>query len=252
MNWNRKTIVEIHQALRQKQISCQQLVAATLSVLTDYRHLNATTAVRTSSAIQFAAQQDQSPSERDHVLWGIPFAAKDNFCVGNEITTASCAILQNYVAPNNASVIDFLTKNGANLVCKTTMDALGMGSYGLDAVSGPVLNPYDSKRITGGSSSGSAVVVAIGAVPFALGTDTGDSVRKPAAYCGLVGLKPTYGLVSRYAVIPFAPSLDTVGILCRSIVDCGVILQTVARYDKRDFSSYQLSSCPDYRLLPQT
>ena len=250
MNWNAKTLTAINGALQRGAVTHQQLVSTALATIKAHQDLNATTLLRTAAAVQLARHHDQHSRPVQHQLWGIPFAAKDNFSVTHEVTTASCAILRNYVSPVNARVIDCLLASGANLVCKTTMDELGMGGHGLYASTGWVVNPYDHQRISGGSSSGSAVLVAIGAVSYALGTDTGDSIRKPAAYCGVVGFKPTYGLVSRYGVIPFAPSLDTVGFLCRSVVDCGLILNTIAGYDQQDFSSYQLPSRPDYRLAP--
>lgn len=120
---------------------------------------------------------------------------------------------------------------------KTVLDELGMGGYGLYAHTGETHNPWDHSRIVGGSSSGSVVMVAKGAAPFALGSDTGDSVRKPASYAGIVGFKPTYGVISRYGLIPYAPSLDTVGYFTRTVADSAILTDCLAKYDNRDATS---------------
>lgn len=170
-------------------------------------------------------------------LYGVPIAIKDNFNTKGFRTTASSRILDNYIPIYDATVIKKLKDAGAILFAKTSMDELGMGGTNLNAYTGKVNNPYDVSRISGGSSGGSAALVAEGVVPVAMGTDTGDSIRKPAAYCGVVGFKPTYGRISRYGVIPYASSLDHVGFFTTCIEDAARMLQVCAGRDDHDMTS---------------
>lgn len=170
-------------------------------------------------------------------LYGVPIAIKDNFNTKGIRTTASSRILDNYIPIYDATVIQKLKDAGAILFAKTSMDELGMGGTNLNAYTGKVNNPYDVNRISGGSSGGSAALVAEGVVPVAMGTDTGDSIRKPAAYCGVVGFKPTYGRISRYGVIPYASSLDHVGFFTTCIKDAARMLQVCAGRDDHDMTS---------------
>lgn len=170
-------------------------------------------------------------------LYGVPIAIKDNFNTKGIRTTASSRILDNYIPIYDATVIQKLKDAGAILFAKTSMDELGMGGTNLNAYTGKVNNPYDVSRISGGSSGGSAALVAEGIVPVAMGTDTGDSIRKPAAYCGVVGFKPTYGRISRYGVIPYASSLDHVGFFTTCIKDAARMLQVCAGRDDHDMTS---------------
>ncbi|WP_273399663.1 amidase family protein [Traorella massiliensis] len=170
-------------------------------------------------------------------LYGVPIAIKDNFNTKGIRTTASSRILDNYIPIYDATVIKKLKDAGAILFAKTSMDELGMGGTNLNAYTGKVNNPYDVNRISGGSSGGSAALVAEGVVPVAMGTDTGDSIRKPAAYCGVVGFKPTYGRISRYGVIPYASSLDHVGFFTTCIEDAARMLQVCAGRDDHDMTS---------------
>lgn len=182
------------------------------------------------------------------LLYGTCVAVKDNINTKGIRTTASSRILDNYVPIYDATVVEKLKAAGAILVAKTSMDELGMGGTNLNAYTGKVNNPYDTARISGGSSGGSAALVAEGAVPVALGTDTGDSIRKPAAYCGVVGFKPTYGRISRYGVIPYASSLDHVGFFTTCIQDaCRMLSVCSGRDDKDMTSSYEAVS--DYENL---
>ena len=155
-------------------------------------------------------QLDELKSVDEHApLYGLPIVLKDNVNTKGVRTTASSRILDNYVPVYNAAIVDKLKAAGAVVIAKASMDELGMGGTNKNAYTGKVNNPWDTNRISGGSSGGSAVLVASGVVPFAIGTDTGDSVRKPAAYNGIIGMKPTYGRISRYGIIPYASSLDT-------------------------------------------
>lgn len=177
------------------------------------------------------------------LLYGIPVALKDNVCTKGIKTTASSRILENYVPIYNAHIVDKLQAAGAVMIAKTSMDELAMGGTNLTAATGPVRNPYDLDRISGGSSGGSAALVACGAVPLAIGSDTGDSIRKPASFCNVVGMKPTYGRISRYGIIPYASSLDHVGFFTRSVSDAAIALEALAGRDDRDMTS-------SYREVP--
>ena len=176
----------------------------------------------------------------DNILSGIPYVAKDNLSTKDVLSTASSKTLKDYIPYFDATVIKILKKCGAVLVGKSAMDELGMGGTGTTAHTGVVRNPWDKTRITAGSSAGSAAIVASGVVPFALGSDTGDSVRKPAAYCGIVGYKPTYGAISRFGLFPFASSLDHVGVLTRSVRDAAIVVDNVLGIDENDMTSIDL------------
>lgn len=178
-------------------------------------------------------------------LYGMPIVLKDNVNTKGIRTTASSRILDNYVPVYNAHIVDKLKEAGAVVIAKASMDELGMGGTNKNAYTGKVNNPWDTNRISGGSSGGSAVLVAAGVVPFAIGTDTGDSVRKPAAYNGVIGMKPTYGRISRYGIIPYASSLDHVGYFASAVEDAAVALEVLAGRDDRDMTS-SLKEVPAY------
>lgn len=164
-------------------------------------------------------------------------AIKDNFNLEGTLTTASSKMLENYKSVYTAHALDLLLDAGARITMKTSMDELGMGGSNRNAVTGPVLNPHDLSRITGGSSGGSAAVLANNDVRLALGTDTGDSVRRPAAFCGIVGVKPTYGRISRYGVVPFASSMDHVAYFTHNVSDAALALEKLAGRDDRDMTT---------------
>lgn len=170
-------------------------------------------------------------------LYGIPVVLKDNINTAGIRTTASSRILDNYVPVYNAHIVDKLKEAGAVIIAKSSMDELGMGGTNKNAYTGKVNNAWDVTRISGGSSGGSAALVAQGVVPLAIGSDTGDSVRKPAAYNGVIGMKPTYGRISRYGIIPYASSLDHVGYFTTSVEDAALALEVLAGRDDRDMTS---------------
>lgn len=176
-------------------------------------------------------------SVKNGKMFGIPIALKDNVCTKGIKTTASSKILESYVPIYDATIVTKLKKAGAISICKASMDELAMGGTNLTAATGPVYNPYDKNRMAGGSSGGSAALVASGIVPFAIGSDTGDSVRKPASFCGVVGVKPTYGRISRYGIIPYSSSLDHVGYFTRSVKDAALALEVLAGRDDQDMTS---------------
>ena len=173
----------------------------------------------------------------DSFLSGIPYALKDNISTKGILTTASSNILSNYVPIYDATIYKKLKESGAVLVGKTVLDELAMGGTGTTGHTGIVRNPWDINRQIGGSSAGSAAAVALGIVPFAIGSDTGDSIRKPAAYSGIVGFKPTYGRISRYGLFAYASSLDHLGILARNVRDVAIVIDIVKGHDEKDMTS---------------
>lgn len=171
------------------------------------------------------------------ILNGIPYALKDNISTKGILTTASSNILSNYIPIYNATVYEKLQKSGAVLMGKTVLDELAMGGTGTTGHTGIVRNPWDKERLIGGSSAGSAAAVALGIVPFAIGSDTGDSIRKPASYGGVVGFKPTYGRISRYGLFAFASSLDHVGCFARCVKDVAYVTDIIKGHDLKDMTS---------------
>ena len=184
-------------------------------------------------------------NESESLLNKIPGVLKDNYNTKGILTTASSRMLEDYVPVYSAAVYESLQKANMALVGKASMDELAMGGTNKSALTGPVLNPWDRSRISGGSSGGSAACVASGLVPFAMGSDTGDSVRKPAGLCGVYGFKPTWGRISRYGVIPYASSLDAVGIFTRNVRDMAIVTKELAGRDDRDMTS-SFKEVPDY------
>ncbi len=208
--------------------------------------LNAWITLTPERALAAAAAADQRLAGGATVaLTGIPFAHKDLFCTRGIRTTCASRILESFVPPYDATVAERLDSAGAVLVAKSNMDEFAMGSSNEHSHFGAVGNPWNPARVPGGSSGGSAALVAAGVVPYATGTDTGGSVRQPAAFCGITGLKPTYGRVSRYGIVAYASSLDQAGVLARSTADCAQVLAAIAGHDPRDATSATVE-VPDY------
>ena len=229
-------LLDLHQALLAKQVTPLALAEEAIKRAKANKD-NAFEIIDEEGAKTFAASLGEP--EADNPLWGIPYFSKDNFSTKGLETTASSNILAGYIPVFDATVIAKLKERKAVLLGKTTLDELAMGGTGTTGHKGKTYNPYDSKHehMIGGSSCGSAAAVAASIVPFALGSDTGDSVRKPASYAGLVGMKPTWGRISRYGLFPFAPSLDHVGYFTRDVYGSAVLLDALAGRDLHDNTS---------------
>ena len=227
------SVAQLAQDLRARRVSAAELAQQALERARRHAALNAFITVDENGALRAARADAASAS----TLAGIPFAHKDIFCTDGVRTTCASRMLEHFVPPYDATVVERLKRAGAVSIGKTNMDEFAMGSSNENSAFGAVRNPWDTARVPGGSSGGSAAAVAAGIVPFATGTDTGGSIRQPAAFCGITGLKPTYGRVSRWGMIAFASSLDCGGVLARSAEDCAHVLGAIAGHDARDATS---------------
>ncbi len=228
------TLSEMHRALFEKKVTSYELVEEAIKRLQEDK-TNSLEATNFDEALEEAKKINEV--KEDEFFKGIPYVCKDNYSTKGIETTASSNVLTNYVPLFDAEVVDRLKSAGAIMLSKTTLDELAMGGTGTTGHKGTTLNPYDSKRIIGGSSCGSCSLVASSCVPFALGSDTGDSVRKPASFGGIVGFKPSWGRISRFGLFPFAPSLDSVAYFARSCEDIAHITSLLSGHDEKDMSS---------------
>ncbi|MFV0393426.1 MAG: Asp-tRNA(Asn)/Glu-tRNA(Gln) amidotransferase subunit GatA [Coprobacillaceae bacterium] len=238
-----KTIEELHTLLIDNKLDINTYYEDLFKeVEIQQKRLNAFVTITKDKALK---DSKDLKIEKEAMLQGIPGVFKDNYNTKGILTTASSKMLADYVPVYNATVVDKLYNAGVCLVGKASMDELAMGGTNKSALTGPVLNPWDTKRIAGGSSGGSAALVASGLIPFALGSDTGDSVRKPAGFCGVVGFKPSWGRISRFGVIPYASSLDHVGAFTRNVRDMAIVTETIAGRDDHDMTS-SMKEVPSY------
>ena len=233
------SVAEASRLLAQREISSVELTDACLERIAavDDR-ISAYVTITADLARQQAADADRRIASGNAApLTGVPMQIKDLLCTNGIPTTCASEMLAEYVPVYDATAVARLRDQGAVLLGKGNMDEFGMGSSTENSAFFPTRNPWDTTRVPGGSSGGSAAAVAAGAAPFALGTDTGGSIRQPASFCGVTGLKPTYGRVSRYGLVAYASSLDQVGPLARDAADCALILQAIAGHDPRDATS---------------
>ena len=253
MKLHELTIHEAHELLKTEEISSVELTAAVLEHIQEKdQAIKAYLRVTPDVAQRAARQADRRRSQgEDGPLLGIPLAVKDVLCTKGVETTCGSKILKGFIPPFDATCVARLRAQGAVLLGKTNMDEFAMGSSTENSSFFATHNPWDLERVPGGSSGGSAAAVAADLCLGALGTDTGGSIRQPAAFCGLAGLKPTYGRVSRYGLVAFASSLDQAGPLCKDVTDCALVLQAISGHDPKDSTSTELG-VPSYReaLIP--
>jgi len=241
------TIHELNTLLRKRDISSVELTKSVLSRINEMENkVHACVSINESIALKQAEEADNRLRNADSdPLTGIPVLIKDVICTKGIRTTCSSKILENFIPPYDATVVEKLKAANAVILGKTNMDEFAMGSSTEHSAFFTTYNPWDLSRVPGGSSGGSAAAVAVDESIYALGSDTGGSVRQPASFCGVVGLKPSYGRVSRYGLIAFASSLDQIGPLCKDTTDCSLIMNCIAGHDKKDSTSLDYP-VPDY------
>src|SRR5438874_2207049 len=242
MDFGKTSAGDLARLISSGELTARQAVESSLDAAEKLNEsLNAFLQIDRSGSLKRA----EATTNRKTALAGIPIAIKDNICVEGMQTSCGSRILGDYHPPYNATVIDRLLDAGAVVVGKTNCDEFAMGSSNENSAFGPVKNPWDTSRVPGGASGGSAAAVAAGIVPVALGSDTGGSVRQPASLCGVLGLKPTYGRVSRYGLVAFGSSLDQIGVFARSASDAAAVLQVIAGRDRHDATTADVA-VPDY------
>lgn len=239
---------EVVRMVREKKVSAMEVVKDVLAAIERTDPLvKAYLMVDEEGAVKQAGRLDEKLARGEDIgaLGGLPVAVKDNFCVDGQETTCASKILKGFYSPYDATVIRKLRDSGAILVGRTNMDEFAMGSTTENSAFAVTHNPWNLERIPGGSSGGSAAAVAAREAIVSLGSDTGGSIRMPASFCGCVGIKPTYGRVSRYGLVAYASSLDQIGNLARDVWDCAMVLRVIAGYDRKDSTSVDVEA-PDY------
>lgn len=243
------SIKELHELLLEKKITPLDLVEETYSRIEENSDLNSFITLNKSEALAYAKKLGEEEVEKDNLLWGIPIAIKDNISTKNLRTTCASHMLENYVPIFDATVIEKIKKSKMIIIGKTNMDEFAMGSTSRTSYFGAPKNPIDKTKITGGSSGGSAACVSAHLTPLALGTDTGGSIRQPASYTGIVGMKPSYGRVSRYGLVAFASSLDQIGPMTRNVYENALLLNKMVGKDEKDLTSADLQEEDFTRLI---
>ncbi|MFH1362408.1 MAG: Asp-tRNA(Asn)/Glu-tRNA(Gln) amidotransferase subunit GatA [bacterium] len=246
---NKKTAHELHSLLINKEISSQELTKSVISQIDKAEgKIQAYVTVTKEEALKQARAADERIKKNENVtpLTGIPIAVKDNMCTKGTLTTCSSKILSNYLPPYDATIVTKLKQAGAVILGKTNMDEFAMGSSCENSGIHPTHNPWNTKTVPGGSSGGSAAAVAADECILATGSDTGGSIRQPASFCGVVGLKPTYGRVSRYGLVAFASSLDQIGPLSKDVTDTAIMMNAITGHDPKDSTSVD-QPVPDYK-----
>ena len=233
MKYMNLSIDELHELLKNGEVTSKELIEESLNLSHEVQEKY--------NAFVTILDDAKETSITDNVLSGIPFGVKDNYSTKGVLSTGSSNTLKNYIPFFDATAYEKLKNVGAVMANKTVMDEFGMGGTGTTGHTGIVRNPWDRTRMCAGSSAGSACAVAAGVYPYATGSDTGDSIRKPAAYCGIVGYKPTYGMISRYGLFPFASSLDHLGVLTRSVKDAAIVVDNMKGLDEKDMTSWDSS-----------
>lgn len=255
MNIEQLTLSEIQQSLRDKRFSSEELTSAYLARIKNFdASINSFISVTDNLAMTAAKQADALIAKGGHLpeLCGIPLAHKDIFCTEGVKTSCASKMLDNFIAPYNATVIEKLNAEHSVMLGKTNMDEFAMGSSNENSFYGVCKNPWNLEHVPGGSSGGSAAAVAAGFAPAATGTDTGGSIRQPAAFCGLTGLKPTYGAVSRYGMVAYASSLDQGGVITKNAEDAAIFLNAIAGFDAKDSTSVEKADEDYGRLLTES
>lgn len=240
MEIQKLTAVSLGKKIKEKEISVREALDAVFAQIdqTEDRYHAYVTLDKEGAYKQADAVQEKiDKGELTGALAGVPVAIKDNMCTKGLLTTCSSKILENYIPTYTASAVQNLTDAGCIIIGKTNMDEFAMGSTTETSYYGVTRNPHNPDHVPGGSSGGSAAAVALNECFFALGSDTGGSIRQPSAFCGITGMKPTYGTVSRYGLIAYGSSLDQIGPMTKNVTDCAAVLETIASYDKKDSTS---------------
>ena len=240
MEIQKLTAVSLGKKIKEKEISVREALDAVFAQIdqTEDRYHAYVTLDKEGAYKQADAVQEKiDKGELTGALAGVPVAIKDNMCTKGLLTTCSSKILENYIPTYTASAVQNLTDAGCVIIGKTNMDEFAMGSTTETSYYGVTRNPHNPDHVPGGSSGGSAAAVALNECFFALGSDTGGSIRQPSAFCGITGMKPTYGTVSRYGLIAYGSSLDQIGPMTKNVTDCAAVLETIASYDKKDSTS---------------
>lgn len=249
MKYLNKSIKELHELLKNKTIKPIDLVEEAFERIESNKDLNAYITLNKEEAIKKA--QELEDKEVDNILFGIPIAVKDNIVTKNLRTTCASHMLDNFNPIYNATVVEKINEKNMIIIGKTNMDEFGMGSSSRTSYFGAPKNPWNNEKISGGSSGGSATTIASRNVPLALGTDTGGSIRQPSSYCGIVGMKPTYGRVSRFGLVAFASSLDQIGPMTRNVYENALLLNAIVGKDEKDLTSATKDEEDFTRLIGQ-